>query len=76
MPRGNQNFPPVLKDSGIGFDWVFLVSHICTDKRISDSTNCQTAINAMYLSLDAVEVDKFLVLDQIERVAIELGVYD
>lgn len=64
-----------LADSDLEFDWDFLVSHICTDQRNSDPTSCQTAINKLYSSFDALEDDELQILVQIERVALKLGVY-
>ncbi len=64
-----------LAESELEFDWDFLVTHICTDQKHTDATSCQTAINELYYSLDSLEQDKFQVLSQIERVALELGVY-
>ena len=64
-----------LAESELEFDWDFLVTHICTDEKNFDSTSCQTAINELYYSLDSLEQDKFQILSQIERVALELGVY-
>ena len=65
-----------LAESGLDFDWDYLVSHICTDQKDTDSINCQTAINALRAKLDPIEEDKLLVLGQIEQKSIELGVYD
>ena len=65
-----------LADSGLEFDWDFLVTHICTDEKNSDSTSCQAAINKLYSSIDALEEDEFQMLVQIERVALELDVYN
>lgn len=64
-----------LAESELEFDWDFLVTHICTDQKHTDATSCQTAINELYYSLDSLEQDKFQILSQIERVALELGVY-
>ncbi|MCY3541160.1 MAG: hypothetical protein OXH31_04560 [Gammaproteobacteria bacterium] len=65
-----------LAESGIEFDWDYLVSHICTDQQETDSIDCQTAINALREKLDPIEADKLLVLGQIEKKSIELGIYD
>ena len=64
-----------LAESELEFDWNFLVTYICTDQKHTDTTSCQTAINELYYSLDSLELDKFQILSQIERVALELGVY-
>ena len=64
-----------LEDSKFEFDWHFLVNYICTDQSKPDPENCQTTIHALRNSLAPTEFRRHKTLDQIERIALDLGVY-
>lgn len=64
-----------LEDSGIDYDLKLLVQHICTDQTTLDPDTCQTTINNLRTRLRPNEWRQQQVLDRIERIALESGIY-
>ncbi len=64
-----------LHKSEFEFDWVKLVRKICTLEKPEEET-CQTVIEEMKRSFDSDSNRELQVLEDIEKVSMELGLYD
>ena len=75
-----------LDENDIGFKMEWLVEHVCTFHRVrsvdfdgrlnpTDFPSCQTLINELQSTLDPLD-RRLPFLDQFERVALEVGIFD
>ncbi|MCY3627549.1 MAG: hypothetical protein OXG88_07910 [Gammaproteobacteria bacterium] len=64
-----------LEDTGIDYNLNLLVHHICTDQTVPDPDSCQTTIEALRTSLKPSEWRQQQLIDRIERIALDIGVY-
>lgn len=64
-----------LKESEFEFDWNKLVRKVCTLEKPEEET-CQTVIDELKQSLDWDSNRELQALEEIERVSMELGLYD
>lgn len=66
------------------FDWEWLVTHICapqefwtiTSAEFSKPRSCRDVVNSLYNNLESTSERGLQILDEFERVAIELDVYN
>ncbi|MCY4144090.1 MAG: hypothetical protein OXG08_10460 [Gammaproteobacteria bacterium] len=76
-----------MEELGWDVDLKGLVKRMCSDSRISrysesidlsseESSSCADAIRSLNLTIHGSETNRLRVLDQIERLTLELGVYD
>lgn len=63
-----------LEDANVDFDWVWLVEKICGHR--NNRTNCQAAFIALQESKSHTGFRKSKILDKLESLAIEQGMYD
>lgn len=66
-------------DTDVKLDWAGLVKRVCKpdlDQGVSSYPSCQTLISDLLKKLDPTEDRKIQALDQFERKAIELSVYN
>ena len=74
-----------LDESDVSFNMEWLVDHVCTFHRVrsrdvygrlnpKDSPSCQTLINELRFELDSLD-QRLPFLDEFERVAIEIGIF-
>ncbi|MCY3883386.1 MAG: hypothetical protein OXG24_00555 [Gammaproteobacteria bacterium] len=64
-----------LLESGLEFDWKFLVRRVCTLKN-SEEANCKTAIEELDPTYDWEQESELQVLEEFKRVSRELNLYD
>ncbi|MCY3883384.1 MAG: hypothetical protein OXG24_00545 [Gammaproteobacteria bacterium] len=65
----------LLQESGLEFDWEFLVRRVCTLKNSEEAT-CKTAIGELDLTLEGDQNSKLEALAQFESVSRELNLYE
>ena len=64
-----------LEDSDLEFNLDDLVNHLCTNQSQPDPENCQTTIENLRSSLAPTEWRIQQLLDRIERIALDQGIY-
>ena len=65
-----------LKRSGFEFDWNTIVRAVCTLEKPVEEETCQAVIEGLKRSLDWDSDPELQALEEIEKVSMELGLYD
>lgn len=68
------NLVVLLEDLGIEINWKRLVQHLCTRK--DDGLDCQQMLEQLNAEVTAYDTQRLNILDNIERVALELNIYN
>lgn len=68
------NLVVLLEDLGIEINWKRLVQHLCTRK--DDGLDCQQMLEQLNAEVTAYDTQRLSILDNIERVALELNIYN
>jgi len=64
----------LLQDLNIEINWKRLVQHLCTRK--DDGLDCQQMLEQLNTEVTAYDTQRLNILDNIERVALELNIYN
>ena len=64
----------LLEDLNVEVNWKRLVQHLCTCKE--DGLDCQQMLEQSYTEASAYDTQRLNILDNIERVALELNIYN